>query len=62
MPCLNEAETLSFYLARTKAWIETRGIDAEIVVADNPILPFIGRVLFKCPAKDFHCGLRTFKK
>jgi glycosyltransferase involved in cell wall biosynthesis len=28
----------------------------------NPILSWIGRWLFKCPAKDFHCGLRGFKK
>lgn len=28
----------------------------------NPILSWIGRLLFKCPAKDFHCGLRGFTK
>jgi glycosyltransferase involved in cell wall biosynthesis len=28
----------------------------------NPILTWIGRLLFKCPAKDFHCGLRGFNK
>jgi len=28
----------------------------------NPILTWVGRVLFKCPAKDFHCGLRGFTK
>ena len=28
----------------------------------NPILSWIGRVLFRCPAKDFHCGLRGFSK
>ena len=27
---------------------------------DNPCLSFIGRLLFKCPARDFHCGLRGF--
>jgi len=26
----------------------------------NPALTFIGRLLFKCPAHDFHCGLRAF--
>lgn len=25
----------------------------------NPALTFIGRLLFKCPAHDFHCGLRA---
>jgi glycosyltransferase involved in cell wall biosynthesis len=28
----------------------------------NPILTAIGRLLFKCPAKDFHCGLRGFRR
>ena len=28
----------------------------------NPSLSFIGRLLFKCPARDFHCGLRGFSK
>lgn len=28
----------------------------------NPILTWIGRLLFSCPAKDFHCGLRGYSK
>ena len=28
----------------------------------NPVLSFIGRLFFKCPATDFHCGLRAFSK
>lgn len=28
----------------------------------NPVLTRIGRILFKCPCKDFHCGLRGFTK
>jgi hypothetical protein len=28
----------------------------------NPVLTWIGRLLFKCPARDFHCGLRGFSK
>lgn len=28
----------------------------------NPILSGVGHFLFKCPAKDFHCGLRAIKK
>jgi glycosyltransferase involved in cell wall biosynthesis len=26
----------------------------------NPILSSIGRLFFRCPAKDFHCGLRGY--
>jgi glycosyltransferase involved in cell wall biosynthesis len=28
----------------------------------NPVLSFVGRALFQCPANDFHCGLRGFSK
>ncbi len=28
----------------------------------NPVLTFIGRVLFRSPVGDFHCGLRGFRK
>lgn len=28
----------------------------------NPSLSFIGRLFFRCPAHDFHCGLRGFTK
>jgi hypothetical protein len=27
-----------------------------------PVLSFIGRLFFKCPAHDFHCGLRGFTR
>jgi hypothetical protein len=28
----------------------------------NPALSAIGRLFFRCPARDFHCGLRGFSK
>ncbi len=28
----------------------------------NPILSGIGRLFFRCPVRDFHCGLRAFTK
>jgi len=28
----------------------------------NPVLTWVGRLLFRCPAKDFHCGLRGFSR
>src|SRR5260370_36911596 len=28
----------------------------------NPVLTFIGRVFFKTPVGDMHCGLRGFRK
>lgn len=28
----------------------------------NPLLSFVGRLLFKSPVRDFHCGMRGFSK
>jgi glycosyltransferase involved in cell wall biosynthesis len=28
----------------------------------NPVLTAIGRLFFRCPAKDFHCGLRGYSR
>lgn len=28
----------------------------------NPLLTWLGRVLFACPIHDFHCGLRAFSR
>jgi glycosyltransferase involved in cell wall biosynthesis len=28
----------------------------------NPVLSFIGRLFFRAPIKDFHCGLRLFRR
>ena len=28
----------------------------------NPILSAVGRIFFKCPARDFHCGLRGYQR
>lgn len=28
----------------------------------NPVLSWVGRVLFRCPVNDFHCGLRAYTK
>lgn len=28
----------------------------------NPVLTFVGRLFFKSPVRDFHCGLRGFRK
>jgi hypothetical protein len=28
----------------------------------NPVLSFVGRLFFRAPVKDFHCGLRAFRR
>ena len=35
MPCLNEAETLETCISKARSFFESRGIDGEVVVADN---------------------------
>jgi len=35
MPCLNEAETIETCVRKARAYIESRHLDAEVVVADN---------------------------
>ena len=35
MPCLNEERSLAFCIAEARAYIESRGIEAEILIADN---------------------------
>ncbi|MEI6498307.1 MAG: glycosyltransferase family 2 protein, partial [Actinomycetota bacterium] len=28
----------------------------------NPVLSFVGRLFFRAPVRDFHCGLRAFRR
>ncbi|HEV2722568.1 MAG TPA: glycosyltransferase family 2 protein, partial [Thermoanaerobaculia bacterium] len=35
MPCLNEAETIEVCVAKARRFLDTSGIDGEVVVADN---------------------------
>jgi glycosyltransferase involved in cell wall biosynthesis len=35
MPCLNEAETIGICVEKARGYIESRGIDGEVLVADN---------------------------
>lgn len=35
MPCLNEAETLEICIQKARTYLETSGVDGEILIADN---------------------------
>ncbi len=35
MPCLNEVETVGICVAKARRWIESNGLNAEVIVADN---------------------------
>lgn len=47
---------------RFRGGIEPEAMPWKNRYIGNPILSWIGRTLFKCPANDFHCGLRGFRK
>ncbi len=46
---------------RFKGGIE-KGAMPPLHKIGNPVLTFVGRVLFKVPSKDFHCGMRAFDR
>src|SRR5262249_57595931 len=47
---------------RFKGGIEPGAMPALHRWLGNPLLSFIGRIVFKAELGDFHCGLRGFKK
>lgn len=47
---------------RFKGGIELGAMPALHRYLGNPVLTGIGRLLFKSPCEDFHCGLRGFSK
>ena len=42
--------------------IETGAMPRLNRLVGNPILSAVGRLLFKSPVRDFHCGLRAFRR
>lgn len=47
---------------RFKGGIEKGAMPWKNRYIGNPILSFLGRILFNIPVKDFHCGLRGINK
>ena len=47
---------------RFKGGIEKGAMPPLHKYIGNPVLSFIGRVLYKSPIRDFHCGLRGYNK
>lgn len=47
---------------RFKGGIESNAMPFLHKYLGNPVLSFIGRLFFKIPVNDFHCGLRAFNK
>ena len=47
---------------RFKGGIKKRAMPWHHRYIGNPILSFLGKLFFKTPANDFHCGLRGFTK
>jgi glycosyltransferase involved in cell wall biosynthesis len=47
---------------RFKGGIEPRAMPFLHRYLGNPVLSWLGRLLFKAPVGDFHCGLRAFRR
>jgi glycosyltransferase involved in cell wall biosynthesis len=47
---------------RFKGGIEPGAMPFLHYYLGNPVLSYIGRLFFKIPVRDFHCGLRGFRK
>ena len=47
---------------RFKGGIEAGAMPLQNRYLGNPVLSFIGRLFFKIPLRDFHCGLRGFDR
>ena len=47
---------------RFKGGIEKNAMPWLHKYLGNPVLSKLGRILFRIPARDFHCGLRAFKR
>ncbi|MGH8543082.1 MAG: glycosyltransferase family 2 protein [Gammaproteobacteria bacterium] len=47
---------------RFKGGIERHAMPVLHRYLGNPVLSFLGRLLFESPVGDFHCGLRGFRK
>jgi glycosyltransferase involved in cell wall biosynthesis len=47
---------------RFRGGIETGAMPFLHYWLGNPVLSLLGRILFGCPVRDFHCGLRALTK
>jgi hypothetical protein len=47
---------------RFRGGIEPGAMPALHKYLGNPVLSFVGRLFFRAPVKDFHCGLRAFRR
>jgi len=47
---------------RFTGWIEPGAMSLKNRWLGNPALSGIGRLFFRCPCRDFHCGLRGFTR
>src|SRR5262249_2756192 len=64
MPCLNQLRAGHDLVMgnRFQGGIQPGAMPWKNRYLGNPVLSWIGRQLFHCPIRDFHCGLRGYSR
>jgi hypothetical protein len=60
MPCLDEAETVSTCVTAARRWLETSGLDGEVVVADNGSTDGSQQLAIEAGARIVHVEQRGY--
>lgn len=60
MPCLNEAETLETCIRKARTYLETSGVDGEILIADNGSTDGSQDIARRCGARVVDVPMRGY--
>lgn len=60
MPCLNEAETLETCIKKARTYLETSGVDGEILIADNGSTDGSQDIARRCGARVVDVPMRGY--
>ena len=60
MPCLNEAETLEICIQKARTYLETSGVDGEILIADNGSTDGSQDIARRCGARVVDVPMRGY--
>ena len=60
MPCLNEAETLAACIRKARTYLDTSGVDGEIVIGDNGSVDGSQEIARRLGARVIHIPIRGY--